>query len=169
MSDSEHAGAPVPGPEHALLNPFAGRFRATVKLHMGPGEPIIQHGTMFSTWQIGGLYLFQDYTGDPAPPPWPSFIGRGYWGYNQTAKRFEGFWIDNASTMMQLEHGQVDAAGTEWQMHSEFLHPQTGQPLKKRTRIRAFGPDRNDMTSWITGPDGSEQLTMEILFERVPG
>ena len=98
MSDTAHQGPPAPGPEHALLKPFAGTFRATVKLWMGPGDPMVQHGTMINSFQVGGLYLFQDYTGDQVSGPWPSFIGKGFWGFNTFAKEFEGFWIDNAST-----------------------------------------------------------------------
>ena len=166
MSDAAHQGPPAPGPEHALLKPFAGTFRATVKLWMGSGDPIVHHGTMVSSFQVAGLYLFQDYTGDPAPGPWPAFIGKGFWGYNTTTREFEGFWIDNASTMMQLEKGAVDQSGKVWTMGSRFVHPHFGREVAKRSVIRLIDNDHNDLTSYMTGPDGSEFRTMEILFER---
>lgn len=46
---------------------------------------MVQHGTMVSAFQLGGLYLFQDYVGDPSPGPFPAFVGKGYWGYNTSS------------------------------------------------------------------------------------
>ncbi|MEZ6094103.1 MAG: DUF1579 family protein [Pirellulaceae bacterium] len=62
---------PKPGAEHALLKPFEGTFRAEVRLFMGPGEPQVTTGTMKNAFHVDGLYLQQDYVGDPAPPPSP--------------------------------------------------------------------------------------------------
>lgn len=166
MSDGEHNSMPVPGVEHQRIRPFEGTFRATVKIWMGPGDPIVQHGTMRNSMQVGGLYLEQDYKGDRSPGPFPAFEGRGFWGYNTSAGEYEGFWIDNASTMMQLEKGQVDESGKVWTMRSAFRHPQSGQMIQKRSVIRLLDDNRNDMTTWMTGPDGNEFRTMEILFER---
>ena len=163
--------APHPGPpgsqlEHARLKPFEGTYRATVKLWMGPGDPMVQHGTMINSFQLGGLYLFQDYTGDPSPGPFPAFLGKGYWGYNTTSKKYEGFWIDNASTMMQLEQGDVDASGKIWSMMSSFQHPGSGQTMSKRSVICLIDQNHNDMTTYMSGPDGNEFRSMEIAFVR---
>ena len=38
---------------------------------------------MVSAFQLGGLYLFQDDTGDPSPGPFPEFLGKGYWGFKR--------------------------------------------------------------------------------------
>lgn len=165
--EASNPGHPVPGLEHARLKPFEGTFRATVKLWMGPGDPMVQHGTMVNSLQLGGLYLFQDYTGDPSPGPFPAFLGKGYWGYNTFSKKYEGFWIDNASTMMQLEKGDVDASGKIWTMKSAFEHPQSGQTMTKRSVIRLIDRDHNDMTTYMAGPDGNEFRSMEIIFVRV--
>ncbi len=157
---------PRPGNEHALLAPFAGTFRATVKLYFGPGEPQVSAGTMVNSWDLDGLYLHQHYTGDPAPPPYPAFIGRGYWGYNFSSGQYEGFWIDNGSSMMQTEQGQVDPSGKVWTMRSEFVHPANGQRIAKRSVIKLVDQDHHLMESWMTGPDGQESLTMEIDYRR---
>ena len=108
---------------------------------MGPGDPIVQLGTMVSAFQLGGLYLFQDDTGDPSPGPFPEFLGKGYWGFNTSSKKYEGFWSDNASTMMQLEKGDVDASGKIWTMVSSFQHPSSGQTMSKRSVIRLIDQD----------------------------
>ena len=60
---------PKPGAQHKLLEPFVGKFRSEVSIFMGPGEPMKSTGTMINSWQVDGLYLHQDYVGDPVPDP----------------------------------------------------------------------------------------------------
>jgi hypothetical protein len=158
---------PTAGKEHHRLQPFEGKFRAEVKMWMGPGEPMVSTGTMINTWELGGLYLKQDYIGDPSDGPFRNFEGKGYWGYNTTSKQYEGFWIDNASTSMQSEFGQVDASGKVWEMKGELLCPQSAQPFSKRSVISLIDDDRNRIEMYFTGPDGNESKCMEINYERV--
>ncbi|MEQ1904881.1 MAG: DUF1579 domain-containing protein [Pirellulaceae bacterium] len=170
MSDANSSGGgfelPRAGKEHQLLQPFSGTFRAEVSVHMGPGEPHKSTGTMVNTFQLDNLYLHQEYQGDAAPAPYPTFVGRGYWGYNFSSKMYEGFWIDNASSMMQTETGSVDAAGKVWTMLSEFQNPKDGKTILKRTVIRLIDHDHHSMESFMTGPDGGEFKTMEIQYTR---
>ena len=168
MSDATQTefSMPTPGPEHDLLKPFAGKFRATVKLWMGPGDPMESTGTMINSWQLGGLYLHQDYQGDQVEGPFPSFMGKGFWGYNAASGNYEGFWIDNASTTMQTEEGRVDASGKSWEMIGEVQHPQSGQLIKKRTIITLIDDNQHTHESFHTGPDGTEMKTMHIDYVR---
>lgn len=166
MSEATHQ-MPTPGAEHDLLKPFVGRFRTTVKLYMGPGDPMVQHGTMLNSFQLGGLYLHQDYTGDPTPGPFPSFLGRGYWGYNPYSKVYEGFWIDNASSVMQVESGSVDQSGKVWTMVSRLTHPGSGKPMVKKSEIRLIDGDHHSMVTTMTIEGGPEIRTMEIEYARV--
>ena len=71
---------PVAGNEHFRFKPFVGKFRSEVQMWMGPGEPMVVTGTMTNTLELGGLYLQQDYVGDPNDGPFPSFEGKGFWG-----------------------------------------------------------------------------------------
>ncbi len=158
---------PVAGAEHQRLQPFVGKFRAEVKMWCGPGDPMESTGTMNNTWELSGLYLQQDYVGDRNDGPFPSFEGKGFWGYNTTQNRFEGFWIDNACTNMQSESGQVDASGKVWEMCGEMVCPQTHQPFKKRSLITLIDDNRHTMEMYFTGPDGQESKGMEISYERV--
>lgn len=161
MSDFQ---LPTPGPEHELLKPFEGTFKATVQMWFGPGDPIESTGTIVNSWRLGGLYLDQVYKGDKSDGPFPNFEGYGYWGYNQTLKQFEGFWIDNASTTMQFESGQVDESGKTWEMFSEFTH--NGIVMKKRTLFEVISNDENTMTAFITPPEGDEMRNMAIVYKR---
>lgn len=156
----------APADEHSRLEPFAGTFKAEVKMWMGPGEPMVMTGTMVNTMDLGGRFLRQDYTGDATEGPFPSFEGRGYWGYNKTTGEYEGFWIDTASTMMQTERGGVDESGKVWTMVGTMKDPQTGADLTKRSVITLEDDDHHSMEMYFDTPDG-EMKAMAIAYTRV--
>ncbi|HMP80089.1 MAG TPA: DUF1579 domain-containing protein [Pirellulaceae bacterium] len=158
---------PVAGPEHFRLQPFVGKFRAEVKIWMGPGDPIISTGTMVNTMEVNGLFLQQDYIGDSQEGPFPSFLGKGFWGYNTVQKQYEGFWIDNASTIMQFEAGQVSADGKVWEMIGAIPCGSDGQINRKRSVIKLIDDDQHMMEMFFTDPSGQETKNMEIQYVRV--
>lgn len=151
---------------HERLKPFAGTFRATVRMWMGPGEPMVSTGTMTNTMDLGGRFLRQEYKADPGDGPFPGFEGRGFWGYNKTDQRYEGLWIDTASTVMQIEHGQVDHSGRVWNMSSAMTDPATGKQTPKRSVITLQDEDHHRMEMYFQGPDGGECKAMEIDYVR---
>ncbi len=167
MSDHEEQFAAVgaTGAEHDRLVAFAGTFRAEVSMWMGPGDPMVSTGTMVNEPDLGGRFLKQTYTGDPNDGPFPHFEGRGYWGYNTVSRRYEGFWIDNASTMMQVEHGQVDESGRVWTMTGEMPNPVTGGTMTKRSVITLEDEDNHRMEMFFDTGEG-EQKSMEIRYTR---
>ena len=118
---------------HERFKPFVGTFKAEVSMWMGPGDPMALTGTVTNTLDLGGRFLHQVYEGDATDGPFPNFEGRGYWGYNTTDNRYEGFWIDTACTFMQTEQGQVDASGKVWTMFGSMTDPETGKPMRKRS------------------------------------
>ncbi len=151
---------------HKRFEPFVGTFKATVKRWMGPGEPHVSTGVMNNTYDLGGRFLQQVFKGDPGEGPFPNFEGRGYWGYNTTTKKYEGFWIDTASTAIQTETGDVDGAGKVWTMVGEMIDPQSGRPMKKRSVITLKDNDHHSMEMFFTTPDGTEAKGMEIQYVR---
>lgn len=168
MSDSASNGhSPLrPGLEHNRLEPFAGVFKARVKIFMGSEGSHESHGTMTNSWHVNGLFLHQEYVSNASDGRYPTFSGRGYWGYNTVLARYEGFWIDNASTMMHLETGHVGDSGKVWTMTSEIVHPHSRQKVKRRNVITLIDFDRHRMDAYMTGPDGKEIRTMEIEYVR---
>ena len=154
-----------PGAEHKRLEPFTGRFRAEVKIWMGPGDPMVSTGLMTNTFDLDGRFLRHDYKGDPNDGPFPSFEGRGFWGYNDVSKKYEGVWVDNASNVMQVDTGAVDEAGKVWTMQGEIPCPQTGKMMTKRTIITLADNDHHKMEMFFL-TDGQEMKGMEISYER---
>lgn len=158
---------PTAAAEHELLKPFEGQFESTVRMWMGPGDPMVSTGKLVNTFQLNGLFLHQDYHGDATDGPFPSFEGKGYWGYNQTLKRYEGFWIDNVSTIMQYETGQVDESGRVWTMTCQVPNPMSGELMDKKSVITLIDNDHNKIEMFYKLPDGSEAKNMEIEYERI--
>jgi hypothetical protein len=155
-------------PEHEKLTPFEGTFRAEVTMWMGPGDPVTMTGRMVNVLDLGGRFLRQTYRGDPLEEgPFASFEGRGYWGYNNVIGKYEGFWIDTASTMMQTEAGTVDESGKVWTMLGEMPNPQTGGKMTKRSVITLVDADHHTMETYFDTGEG-EFKAMEIRYERAP-
>jgi hypothetical protein len=171
MSDQateyDFAAAAAPVDQHKMLQPFVGKFKAEVKLWMGPGDPQISTGTMLNTMELGDRFLQQDYHGDAVDGPFFEFCGKGFWGYNKITSQFEGFWIDTASTMMQTERGSVADDGKTWTMTGDMVCGQTGESFKKRSVITLVDQDHHFMETYVTGPDGNEMKTMEIQYQRI--
>lgn len=163
MEDCAAMGATTEA--HERFRPFVGTFRAEVKMWMGPGEPMVSTGTMTNTLELGGRYLQQVYKGDAGDGPFPDFQGRGYWGYNTLANRYEGFWIDTACTFFQVEHGQVDGSGKVWTMHSEFTDPGSGRPMKKKSVITLHDGNSHEMEMFMD-MGGGWQKGMHIAYTR---
>lgn len=150
------------GPEHASLARFAGTWRAEVTLYCMPGSgPNVSRGKMTSTLELGGLFLHQDYRDDAG-----MFEGRGYWGYNATDGRYEGFWIDPMCTFFQIEHGQHDPRTDTYTMHGAMTNPHTKRPMRKRTVIAYRGPNEHTMEQYMEMEPGKETKTMEVRYSR---
>ena len=152
---------------HKKFEPFVGKFKAEVKLWMGPGDPHVSTGVMENRMELGGRYLHQSYKGDDVAGPFPNFEGRGYWGFNTVTGKYEGFWIDTVSTCMQTETGDVDATGKVWTMTGETSNPQTCQAMKKRSVITLHDDDTHTLEMYFQGTDGNESKGMEIKYTRI--
>lgn len=157
--------------EHQRIAALVGTYKVLVKFWMGPGDPVSSTGTMHNELVLGGRFLRQVFSGDPMPgseglPPEavPTFAGEGYIGYNTVDKRYESVWVDNASTLVQVESGQIDEAGRELNFYSTLTNPQSGGPMEKRSIITLIDEDRYRMEIWFRDPDGPEIKAMEMEF-----
>ena len=151
---------------HQLFEPFVGVFGAEVKIWMGAAEPHVSQGTMTNTFVLDDRYLHQQYVGEEMDGPFNRFEGQGFWGFDPALQRYQGFWIDNASSQMQHETGSVDEAGGVWTMVGEFTNPHNNEVITKRSVITLIDRDQNKMESFVTAEDGSEHKTMEIYYRR---
>ena len=61
----------------------------------------------------------------------------------------------------------LDTTQREWTMVGDFVHPETGATMRKRSVIRVHDGDRHTMEQYLTDDSGAEFKTMEIDFIRV--
>ena len=155
--------------EHDLLKSFEGEWNSTVKMFCGPpgAEPSVSHGVMHNEMDLGGKFLKQTYEDNAG-----HFSGRGYWGFNTTDDRWEGFWIDSMTTMFTLEQGGYDAGTKTWTMNGTMTDPTSppGEPrgMTRRSVIRVVSADEHVMEMYHA-PEGKpeeESMGMEITYLR---
>jgi len=161
---NDFAAMAAPVAEHEKMTPFIGTFRAEVMIWMGPGDPQKSTGTMTNSFVLGGRFLRQEYKGDPNDGPFPEFEGHGYCGFNKAIGKYEGLWIDNASTIMQTDRGDVDDSGKRWEMIGEMAGPD-GNTFVKRSVITLEDDDRHSIEMFFNH-GGQESKAMEIRYTR---
>ena len=94
--------------KHDLLERFEGKFKAEIKMYIGPGDPIESTGTMTNTLVMDGRWVHQQFKGKDSDGPMETIEGAGYFGYNKPNGEFQGIWLDNTSTTMHLTTGFTD-------------------------------------------------------------
>jgi hypothetical protein len=154
----------TPGPEHKKLDPLVGSWTYTGKVWMDPAAPPEEFtGTTDRKWIFDGRFLQDDTTGNiPNTPP---FQGIGYTGYDNTLKKYWGFWIDNMTTSLMTSSGTVDASGKVFTNSSEGIDAMTGKPYKGRDVTTIVSADEHTIVMYkLEG--GKEIKVMEMTVKR---
>ncbi len=149
--------------KHDPLERFEGKYKAEIKMYIGPGDPIEIEGTMVNTLELDGRWVHQKFTGKDDDSPIPTIEGRGYFGYSTANGQYEGFWIDNTSTTMNFTSGITDEDDEEWIMSGK-MPDHLGGTVSTRTIIHCEDDDEHKLKMYIPGPDGKQILAMEIEF-----
>ena len=156
--------AATPGAAHKALQPFAGKFDATVTMWPAPGAPPSESkGASDSKWVLGGRWLEQTYTGSFMGMP---FNGIGYTGYDNVSKQYVGTWMDSFSTGPMTSTGSVDAGGKTWSFTSTWNDPVTGKATPGTQKVTVADNDHHTMEFWGPAPDGTSYKMMEIRYTR---
>jgi hypothetical protein len=151
----------APGPAHAKLKSFAGKWHAVVKTWMGPGDPMVSEGESETEMILGGRILEQEFKGTFMNQP---FEGRGMTGYDNMTHQYWATWVDNSSTSVTMSQGSMDDAGKV--LTCTFSTPgMDGQPMQAKT-VTTMVDDKH-MTYSMTGMMGGKEVPMmEITYTR---
>lgn len=156
----------APGPEHARLGAFVGRWKTASKMWMKPGDkPMDSMGESTFSWMLGGRYLKQDFAGDMGGT---KFEGMGYLGYDRMKKQYASAWLDNMSTHLMTTTGQFDEKTGVIKDEGTFSCPMTGE-LARWYRGEMALPKNDTFTYAMYGKDekGNEYKTMEIVYTKL--
>lgn len=158
------AAASEPGPCHNLLDIFVGTWDVTANFDTGPGQPPeTASGQMSNSWQLGGRWLKQEYSGQMSSLG--AFRGLGFLGYDNLQKTFVGTWMDTLSTSCIISKGEYDQSTSTFTLTGDFTVP-GGERFKQKQVMTVLSPDRYVVTMFLAGPDGVEFKTGNLEYTR---
>lgn len=150
--------------EHKALEYFTGRWKVESKMWTAPGAPPTESvNTNEGRMILGGRYALLNYKGEMMGQP---FEGIQISGYDNLAKAYTTFWIDNSSTSFYLLKGTYDAARKTYTFTGRWADPMGGE-TPVRMVVRVVSPDIYESETYVTGPDGKEFLNMSDRSVRV--
>ena len=66
-------------------------------------------GALSAQWELGKMWLSFAWTEERTPTHPMPMNGKGYWGYDASAKRYVGVWVDGSGAIMNgTSPGWVD-------------------------------------------------------------
>jgi len=149
---------------HEALKYFAGRWKVESKMWAVPGAPPSESvNTNVGEMIMGGRYVRLAYQGQMMGQP---FEGLQISGYDNLAKAYRTFWIDNTSTSFYLLKGTYDAAKKTYTFTGRWADPVGGE-TPVRMVIRIVSPDVYESETYVALPDGKEFMTMADRSVRV--
>lgn len=147
---------PKPGPEHAKLGFFVGKWTSEGEMKpspMGPGGKIT--GADTCEWFDGHYSVVCRSEGKSPMGPMKSI---GILGYNTDEKIYTYYGIDNSPmTMTSAARGTVK--GETWTYTDESV--MGGQKVKSRVTIKEVSPTSYTFLMELQGPDGKWMPMME--------
>jgi len=159
--------ASTPGAEQKLLAALVGDWKATVTMWMDPSKPPeVSTGHSSNILKYGGRFVEMNYVGE-----WmgQKFEGTGLWGYDNIGKQYQSTWYDSMGTQIMTATGNYDPASKKLVLGSTMSCPMTGGPVNMKQVITVVDDNKHIYESYMTGPDGKETKTMEIVYTREHG
>jgi hypothetical protein len=155
-----------PGEHHKMLGHLAGKWVATGKTWMNPGQPPVEmNSTVEASWILGGRYLQEVHTSSFMGQP---FEGRSLDGYDNYTHEYFSTWVDSMGTGVMVFRGKCDDPCTALTETAEGPDPMTGKVMKSKTVTTFVDPDtyRFEMYMVGVGKDGQDAKVMDLIAKR---
>jgi hypothetical protein len=107
---------------------------------------------------LGGRFIQMKFSGTMMGQP---FEGLQIIGYDNVAKKYLTFWIDNTATSFYLLSGTLDSAKEVLTETGDYTDPMTGGTTMVKMITRILGPDEFINEQYMAMPDGKEFKSME--------
>jgi hypothetical protein len=161
MAAGQASQAPQPGPEHARLAYFVGKWRAEGDVKpgpMGPGGKMTSNDTC--EWFEGKLSVVCRYEGSG---PMGQNKGLGIMGYSTEEKVYTYYAVDNMMAMASVPKGTV--RGDTWTYTDEATFG--GSKVKSRVTLKELSPTSHTFKLEIQGPDGKWMPMVETRNTKI--
>lgn len=153
----------TPGDVHKMLAKYNGKWTATTKIWMAPGQPPMENTAEVTTdMYMGDRYQRSTYSGDFGGMP---FNGESTTGYDNTRKVFTNTWIDNMGTGIMYSEGTWNASTKTVEFKGTATDPMVGKATPFR-EVMTFNSDDSYTLEMYNVMDGNEYKSMEITFTR---
>jgi len=154
--------APKPGPEHARLGYYVGKWKTEGEMKpspMGPGGKMT--GTDTCEWFEGHFSVICRSEGTG---PWGPTKSIGILGYSTDEKVYTYYGVDNSPmTMATVPKGTVQ--GKTWTYMDESM--MGGKKVKSRVTINEVSPTEYTFKYELQGPDGKWAPSMESKSTKI--
>jgi hypothetical protein len=157
--------AATPGPQHAQLATWDGRWKLVVKHWMDPNMPP-QESDATSTFKMlmDGRYLMENADGSTPMGP---FKGMGITAFDNVSQKFVNVWMDNMGTGIMIARAPA-GDGSVIKYAGKYNNPLGGAETAFRAEMVYTSPDARKYTMWEDRA-GKEVKVMEITYERAQG
>lgn len=153
-----------PGERHQGMARNVGEWKTTMKMWEGPGDPIVQEGTMSCEMVLGGRYLISRHRAEYRGMP---FEGMGIDAYDNAKKQYVSLWLDNFGTGVMQLTGQPAKDGNGVDYVGTMYDPMRQADSRVREEFRYPDADHFVMTMYQAAPDGSGEVkVMELAGVR---
>ncbi len=152
----------TPGEHHAELAKVVGKWTTETKWWENAGDaPQISSGTATFEPVFNGLFVRQNFSGTMMDMP---FQGVGYTGYDNSAKKYVGVWLDSMSSSIMAGESAPNPKDTSmtWMCNNCM----DGKPTEMRSMDTWVNDNTFVFEFHTKGKDGKEFKTMEITYKR---
>lgn len=158
--------AGTPGEMHELLRESVGVWTGVNQMWMAPGmDPMSSDTTWKITSIMDGRFIKTEVSGDM--PGMGPFNGLGLTGYDNTAEKFVGDWVDNHSTAIMRGTGELSSDGTTLTWKYSYTCPITKKPATMREIQRLTSEGAMTFEMFCTDPkSGQEYKCMLVELEK---
>ena len=154
----------TPGDVHKMMASWDGEWNEEMTIWMAPGAPPTKSIlTCTNKMLMGGRYQVSSHSGSFSGMP---FEGMSTLAYDNGKKIFIATWIDNMGTGIGILEGKWDAATKTMNLSGKQTDPMTGKDMKVREVFKVVDDKNQKMEMYMTGADGKEYKSMEIVFTR---
>ncbi|MHC4550356.1 MAG: DUF1579 domain-containing protein [Planctomycetota bacterium] len=149
-------------PHHEQMKKSVGEWQVAGEYAMGPGAPLQPFtATAKREMILGGRFVLETFTCSFGGMP---YEGRLLMGYDTVRKEYVSVWVDSSSPVMGISRGaEKDGVMT---LTGEDPDLMTGRLKKTKSVVKPDHEDQVTMSMYDVAPDGSERLTMRLVYKR---
>jgi hypothetical protein len=141
-----------------VLAQDVGEWDTELEISPGPGtEPIRTKGRTVNRI-VGGRWLVSDHTTESG------FEGHGVYGWDPTAARYVGIWVDTAGAGIARSEGDWDADARTMTLHAAVEHE--GRTIRYREITERVDESTRVYRNVMPTPDGGEYVAIKATYHR---